>query len=117
MDNFANTPPKNILRTLVQYTAQSISDNIQKFCNFTPSETKVIVSGGGVHHPILMETLKLLLAPLEVVTSEFIKIKPDMKESLLMAVLAVSKINGLSANMPSVTGAKELVELGQKYVC
>ena len=45
-------------------------------------------------------------------TSAEIGIDPDMKESLLMAVLGVAKLEDIPANMPTVTGAKEMVVLG-----
>lgn len=114
LENFSNVSPENLLRTLIHFSAQSISDNIQKYCNFTPSITEVIVSGGGVHHPLLMKTLQNMLKPAKVIISDSIGIAPDMKESLLMATLAVANKNELPANMPSVTGANDIVILGKK---
>ena len=38
-----------------------------------------------------------------------------MKESLLMAVLGVARFKNLSANMPSVTGAKKKILLGDIF--
>ena len=40
-------------------------------------------------------------------------INSDMKESLLMAVLGIAYINNIPANMPSVTGANKLTNLGK----
>ena len=42
-------------------------------------------------------------------------IDPNMKESLLMAVLAAAYRRQLPANMVNVTGANELVVLGELY--
>ena len=39
-------------------------------------------------------------------------IDPKMKESLLMAVLAVARIQNLPANMPSVSGADRQTVMG-----
>ena len=38
--------------------------------------------------------------------------EPDIKETLLMAVLGVARIQKMNANMPSVTGAEKMVLLG-----
>ena len=40
-------------------------------------------------------------------------IQSDMKEALLMAVLGVARIQGMTANMPTATGAKKVVVLGE----
>ena len=42
-------------------------------------------------------------------------IDPKMKESLLMAVLAVARMQNLPANMPSVTGATKQTILGDIF--
>ncbi len=105
----------NIIRTMVEFTAKSISVNIQNFLNFQQSDIQLIVNGGGVHHPILMKRLKELLE-IEVLEGFRTAVNPDSKEALLMAVLAVAKIKNISANMPSVTGAKEFIILGKMKI-
>jgi 1,6-anhydro-N-acetylmuramate kinase len=42
-------------------------------------------------------------------------IDPDTKEALLMVVLGVCRLKKITANMPSVTGAKSHVVLGDIY--
>ena len=42
-------------------------------------------------------------------------IRSNMKESLLMAVLAVARIQEIPANMPSVTGASKKIILGDIF--
>ena len=106
-------PPADLLRSLVQYTARSVADNIRRFVPYHARADKLIVSGGGVHHPLVMADLQAELPTMKVVTSLEIGIDPDFKEALLMAVLAVAHVQGIPANMPGVTGAKRKVVLGQ----
>ena len=109
-----NYPPENILRTFVSFTVKSIWENILKLRNFTPENSTIIVSGGGVHHPIIMEDLKKY-TQLMVINSAEKDVDPDMKEALLMVVLGACRLKKITANMPSVTGAKSLVVLGDIY--
>ena len=48
-------------------------------------------------------------------TADDYGIEPKMKESLLMAVLAVARIQNIQANMPSVSGANSQTVLGEIY--
>ena len=107
-------PPENILRTFVAFTAKSIWKNISNLRNFTTENSTLIVSGGGVHHPIIMEDLRMH-SQLKVINSAEKDIDPDTKEALLMAVLGACKLKNITANMPLVTGAKSHVVLGDIY--
>ena len=106
-------PPADLLRSLVRYTARSVADNIRRFIPFHAQADMLIVSGGGVHHPLVMADLRAELPAMKVVTSVEIGIDPDFKEALLMAVLAVAHVQRIPGNMPGVTGARRKVVLGQ----
>jgi len=106
-------PPADLLRTLVRFTARSVADNIRRFVNFHDAVETLIISGGGVHHPLLMADLEADLPGRQVATSRVLGIDPDFKEALLVAVLAVACVQGIPGNMPGVTGARRLVVLGQ----
>ena len=103
----------DFLRTLIAFTAKSISKNIKNLNNFTIDDYNFIISGGGVNHPLLMNDLKLFLKSNKIYDSSIIGINPNMKESLLMAVLGVAKINDIPANITNVTGATKNVVLGE----
>jgi len=106
-------PPADLLRTMIRFTARSVADNIRRFVNFHDAVETLIISGGGVHHPLLMADLEADLPGWEVATSQVLGIDPDFKEALLVAVLAVACVQGIPGNMPGVTGALRLVVLGQ----
>lgn len=105
--------PTDFLRTSVRYTASSIAENLRRFVDFFNETDSLIVSGGGAHHPLILADLRDELPGWKVETSDAIGIDPDYKEALLIAVLAAARINHIPGNMPRVTGARELVVLGQ----
>ena len=73
----------------------------------------VVVSGGGVHNPVLMGRLRALLAPLPVRSSAELGIDPDAREALAFAVLANETLAGNPGNLPRVTGARRPAVLGK----
>ena len=75
-------------------------------------DIRLIISGGGVHHPIMMENIRKYTGISNFKISDEYGIHSDMKEALLMAVLGVARIQAMTANMSSVTGARKLVVLG-----
>ena len=75
----------------------------------------MIISGGGVHHPVLMYDIIKYVPILNIQTADDYGIESTIKESLLMAVLAVARIQNLPANMPSVSGADRQIVLGDIF--
>jgi len=112
---FNQEKPENILRTFVAFTAKSISINLNKVRNFIKSEYRLFISGGGIHHPLLIKDLKDYTQIKHIYHSDILGIHPDYKEAFLMAVLGYTHFVNLTNNMPSVTGAKKNVVLGEKY--
>jgi anhydro-N-acetylmuramic acid kinase len=85
---------------------------MNKYLNFSISDVRMIVSGGGIHHLVLMKDIQKYTRISEIKTVDNYGIQPDFKEALLMAVLGVAHIQKMTANMPTVTGAKKMVVLG-----
>ena len=115
IEDYPHESSQNILRTLIAFTAKSITSNLNKIRNFTPSNSRLIISGGGIHHPILLDDLKNYSQIQNIENSNSLGIHSDYKEALLMAVLGYSKLNQLKSNMPSVTGANCEIVLGDIY--
>ena len=113
LNKFQNLSPEDILRTFCLFTAKSIAENLDNHLNFSSSKTTLYMSGGGVHHPILIDELRKNIPVKEILLSESAGISPDVKESLLMAVLGLCKVLGIPSNIKSVTGAKKSVVLGK----
>ena len=106
---------EDLLRTFCAFTAKSIAVNLKSILNFNKSHPRLIISGGGVYNPVLMEDIREYVQTANIKTTDEYGIEPKMKESLLMAVLAVARMQNLPANMPSVTGAAKQTILGDLF--
>jgi anhydro-N-acetylmuramic acid kinase len=104
---------QEIQTTLLELTAQSISQAIQQH----HIEIKeLLVCGGGVHNQFLMQRLAELLKPTIVSSTADSGVEPDWLEALAFAWLAYRTLNGLTGNLPDVTGADSAVVLGGIYL-
>ena len=112
-DIFPRMKAEDVMRTFSFFTAKSISINIENFLNIDPEKCRLIISGGGVKHQILMSDISICTKILDIKKSDDFGIDSKMKESLLMAVLGLAKMIKFPANMPSVTGAKKQEILGE----
>jgi anhydro-N-acetylmuramic acid kinase len=72
----------------------------------------LIVSGGGVHNPGIMNYLAAFLPGIAIASSAHYGIDPDAKEAIAFAVLAHETWRRRPANLPSATGARRAVLLG-----
>lgn len=108
--NYMDTQPaEDPVRTVTEFTAWSIAENIRLFGN---DSSRIVASGGGVHNATLMEALQRELPHAEIMTSEQYGIPSDAKEAMCFAYLAYRTLGGLSGNIPSVTGARREALLG-----
>ena len=114
IDRYSNLSNFDIIRTFVKFTSKSIKLNIEKFISNNYDIDELIISGGGLNHPILINDIK---KDLDIPIRDIIDygIESKFKESLLMAVLGYSKIKNIKNNVPSVTGASDNIVLGNIY--
>jgi anhydro-N-acetylmuramic acid kinase len=75
-------------------------------------EADLIASGGGVHNPQIMNHLAALLPQIAISTTADWGIDPDAKEAVAFGVLAKETWLRKPANLPSATGARGYVVLG-----
>jgi len=107
---------ENLIHTVTRLTAWSIA---QAYANFLPAlPDEVILCGGGADNPILVQMLKEELAKLTRHKPPAIKriddygIPNKAKEAASFALLAAATLDGIPANLPSVTGAARPTLLG-----
>ena len=115
INQYKNLKKVDILRTFVRFSSLIIRINIKKFILNQNVVDRLIVSGGGVFHPVLMDDIKKDLEDIPIFNIIDYGIEPKIKESLLMAVLGYSKIKNISSNIPKVTGAYKNIVLGDIY--
>lgn len=104
--------PADVQHTLAELTAVSVADAIAAE-GLADGET--LVCGGGVHNLFLMQRLQHLLPAGRVCSTAAYGLDPDWVEAMAFAWLAQRTLNGLSGNLPSVTGARRAVTLGAIY--
>ena len=136
--------PQDVQATLVELTARSVAQAIERFCTTrtdadaaaaaaaadgstamatatTNSLDPVYVCGGGARNSFMMRRLSALLPGRVVQTTMQARgggaggIEPECVEAFAFAWLAHRFLHGLPANMPAVTGAKGLRILGAYY--
>jgi len=84
---------EDVLATLNMFTAQTISEAINKVVGDQSAYT-MYISGGGMHNHLLMEYLKQLLPSITIKSSMEIGILPDAKEAILFALLGNEAVAG-----------------------
>ncbi len=109
---YRELPGPDAVATAVELTAQTIAVSIARWVPGTP---EVVVSGGGMHHPMLAARLEVLLAergqPL--VRFESLFFDGDAKEAVAFALLGYLTMHGQPGNLPGATGASAQRVLGQ----
>ena len=102
--------PQDVLRTLLELTAVSLSTEI---AGFAPKA--VYVCGGGVYNPLLLERLPALLPQSQWHSTTALNLDPQWVEAAAFAWLAAQRLLGLPSNAPAATGAKGPRVLGAIY--
>lgn len=111
--DFPDLCANDIQTTLCNLTAKCIAQDI---LNYNPSINKLYVCGGGVQNHFLMERLAFYLGnKISISSTDKLGIDPNWVEALGFAWLAFRHINKQTGNLPTVTGAKKAVILGQRY--
>ena len=103
----------DILRTLVEFTVESIHYNIYNFIKLDRRKFDLVISGGGTDHPLVRQGF--IRRGYEVKSVSKFGIDSSAKEAFLMALLGASRAINLKSNIPTVTGACKYVTLGEIY--
>lgn len=106
-------PPADVQATLVALTARSVADAVRVHSR---DAQEVLVCGGGVHNPVLMQALADALAPVHVASTAARGVDPDFVEAMLFAWLARQRLSDHAIErLPAVTGASGARVLGGVY--
>lgn len=104
--------PEDIQATLLELTARTIADAINRSC---PGTDEVFLCGGGAHNTALKKRLSGLLPNLNLSLTDTLGIDADWVEAAAFAWLAHQTQHALPGNLPEVTGAKGARILGAIY--
>ena len=102
----------DLLATLTELTVTSIVHSYRTFLPQMPQ--KVLLCGGGCRNLYLKQRLQMHLE-LPVLTTDEVGLSADFKEAIAFAILAYWRQQGIPGNLPSVTGARQAVLLGEIY--
>jgi anhydro-N-acetylmuramic acid kinase len=105
-------PLVDLIATATAFTAMTIAQGIERFITPRFRVEECLVSGGGVHNPLLMAELQAMLPQSYVHPLDDIGIPSDAKEAIAFAWLAAATKLGKTSNLPTVTGARRAVVLG-----
>ena len=108
-----STPVTDVQRTLCEFTARSIAQQVHQFEEGKNGE--LLLCGGGANNPLLMESLQQQLPHWLILPSAERGIPGDYMEAMAFAWLARQRIHNQPSNLPAVTGARCLASLGVLY--
>ncbi|MFB4196202.1 anhydro-N-acetylmuramic acid kinase [Streptomyces carpaticus] len=97
----------DLVATLTELTAHLVGTACR-----THRLTELVVSGGGVRNPVLLDRVRAAAAPARVVTSTAHGLPAQAKEAYLFALLGYLSAHGLPGTLPSATGATAPAVLG-----
>jgi len=106
---------EDLIATATAFTAVTIAEGIERFVSPKMRVDECLVSGGGVHNPLLMAELQGLMPMSYVHSISDIGIPADAKEAMAFAYLAAATKLGKPSNLPSATGAKRATLLGETH--
>jgi anhydro-N-acetylmuramic acid kinase len=105
--------PQDVQATLAEFTALTISNEVEKFA--VGEKPELLVCGGGCKNDLLMQKITQLLPNWRVCTTDQRGISSDYMEAIAFAWLAYRRVHALPNNLPEVTGASRLASLGVIY--
>jgi anhydro-N-acetylmuramic acid kinase len=109
--DFQQLLPEDIQRTLLQLTVITAAEQIKTFTH----TKKLFICGGGVHNQFLIAQLQQELPQYIIQATDSLGINSDALEAMAFAWLAYCRVNLMSANSPSVTGAQKKIVMGSWY--
>jgi anhydro-N-acetylmuramic acid kinase len=94
-----------LMATLTEFVAQTVALGLGQCALLGPPVEEVVVAGGGVKNPALMERIAAAVAPVPLRPSGELGVSPDAREAMAFAILADMTLRGVAAWLPPVTGA------------
>ena len=106
---------EDVVATITALTVESIARAYEHLLPEGAAIDEVYISGGCARNLSILEGLRSRLDPVPIFVYDRLGIPSEAKEAVLMAVLANEHVSGNPSNLPSATGARKAVVLGQLY--
>jgi len=103
---------QDAMASLNRFSADTIADAILQ-CSGALTDVVVYTSGGGMHNPLLMQSIRERLPGYTFKTTDSLQINPDAKEAVLFAVLANETIAGGKIEIGKGTRDIPFVSMGK----
>ncbi|MFA6890030.1 MAG: anhydro-N-acetylmuramic acid kinase [Bacilli bacterium] len=100
---------EDIVATMAEFTAYSIA---YQYLTFIKTADCAVICGGGSHNLYILKRLREM-TQMNIMTGEEFGLNSDAKEAVAFAILGYMTLQGKPSNVPSATGAKHPVVLGQ----
>ncbi len=113
LTKFKDLAAENVQRTLCEYTALTIANEVGTYR--LGDQPALYVCGGGTRNPLLMKRLSELLPSWEVESTTSKGVDADYMEAMAFAWLAQRHVHQLPSNLPEVTAASRPASLGVLY--
>ncbi len=105
--------PADLVCTATLFTALAVVDAMHRWVLPKTRIHQLIVSGGGVHNPLVMAQLAAALPGIDVIPSSALGVPEDAKEAFAFAILAYETYHRRPSNLPNATGAGRPAILGK----
>ena len=105
--------PADLVCTATLFTALAVVDAMHRWVLPKTAIDQLIVSGGGVHNPLVMAQIAAALPSIDVIPSSALGVPEDAKEAFAFAILACETYHGRPSNLPNATGANRPAILGK----
>ena len=112
LEKYKDEKSEDIVATFTWFTAYSIAENYRRFVLPKHALSEVILGGGGAHNETLRKMLQEELGNIKVLTQEDKGYSSDAKGAIAFVILGNETLHHQFSNVPSATGAKQKVILG-----
>ena len=94
----------NLMATLTEFTARAVAIGLQQCVLFGPPVDNIMMAGGGVNNPVLIERIAALISPIPIRMADDLGIPHAAREAMVFAVLADMTLRGTTACLPLSPG-------------
>ena len=113
LEKYHSCEPNDLIHTFTWFTAYAIAYHYKKYLISEYGLKKCIIGGGGAYNSYLLELIRNEMPEVTVMTQEEHGFSSEAKEALAFVILGNQTYHRRPSNVPSATGAKKSVILGQ----